>query len=203
MAPIKFETFRDTQSKSVLQKMMKDAVNAAAGKGKVHYVVAKNYKTPVKKETLSVFVIVDQAHQEQFRTLLKASGGAVSKGQASVVKETKDNKITNKVIIHTAEGALGKDRLEADFKAAIGVTAAHPAWVALSEDQEEAVQAKDNPPKPKPDAAKMVRASISQAKREGILEPDPPHGTVDVLGRPVKNIAVHNAILAKLSTVPH
>jgi hypothetical protein len=116
MAPIKFETFRDTQSKSALQKMMKDAVTAAAGKGKVHYVVAKNYKTPVKKETLSVFVIVDQAHQEQFKTLLKTSGGAVSKGQASVVKETKDNKVTNKVIIYTAEGALGKDRLETDIK---------------------------------------------------------------------------------------
>jgi hypothetical protein len=201
MTPIVFETFRDKQSATDLQKIMKTAITGSVGKGKVQYVAAKNYNTG--KATVNLFLVVDAAHVSAFENLIKQRGGTVSHGQATVAKETKDEKVTNKVVIHNATGGLDVHKMgEQIIKPAIGAKN-DPLWVARSEKQEEEEQHKEymKSDKPKPDPVKMVRASIKQAKKEGLLEPDAPQGAVDVLGRKKLNIAVDNNLLKQVAGV--
>jgi len=53
----------------------------------------------------------------------------------------------------------------------------------------------------KPDPKAMVRASIAQAKLEGKLEADSPHGAVDEHGRPKLNIEVTDDLAEQMSKV--
>jgi hypothetical protein len=153
MTPIKFDVFKKVaDDPSKLQTLMTTTTRDALGKGKLHYVAAKDYKFTNGKK-LNLFLVIDSGDVQKFVALMKTGAHVSSQGEASVVKAEVDGKPSAKLVIHSATGNMNKSTVVAHVTTVTAVKTVVPH----AEEEGEPVVVK-------PDPKAMVRASIAQAK---------------------------------------
>ncbi len=115
---VKFEVFTQLTDVSKAQRLMKESLALAAGKGDVKFVAAKNYK--IGGKLTSLFLVVDTSTQSKFLEHLKKQGAlvAASAGVAEVTKSTTD--ATHKIVVKSAKGSLSANIVSTIVKPAVG-----------------------------------------------------------------------------------
>jgi|GEM_PF-2716696 len=165
---VKFDQFEKLADIPAAQRLMKESIIKAAGKGEVKYVAVSNYK--IGGKAVKLFMVVEKP--DLFLAHIKKQGSTVAQSHGTAeVTLTPDKK--NQVVVKKAAGSLTNTAISGFIKAAAGTDAFEgttPERIKAQEEQDESDKAK----RPKPSGADLARKSIAQAQAEGKLEADTP-----------------------------